>query len=215
MLPVSALVPKHGPRPFGRGPCRAIHVLEAEAQVCLGRPRGRRQGWRRGRWRQRRETNAQVGRKSTLSRTQRRIHPNAGPSGRGSRGRRKYRRRRWRRQRRETNAQVGRKSTLSRTQRRIHPNAGPSGRGSRGRRKYRRRRWRGQRRATDTEPEVPAAGSVPPYLVCQRASGTGQREGQRSGDSARDLQGRTYSRFRQQIVPSIGCWFWHDPPVGR
>jgi len=169
MLPVSALVPKHGPRPFGRGPCRAIHVLEAEAQVCLGRPRGRRQGWRRGRWRQRRETNAQVGRKSTLSRTQRRIHPNAGPSGRGSRGRRKYR----------------------------------------------RRRWRGQRRATDTEPEVPAAGSVPPYLVCQRASGTGQREGQRSGDGARDLQGRTYSRFRQQIVPSIGCWFWHDPPVGR
>src|SRR4029453_19187797 len=65
------------------------------------------------------------------------------------------------------------------------------------------------------EPEVPAAGSVPPYLVCQRASGTGQREGQRSGDRARDLKGRTYSRFRQQIVPSIGCWFWHDPPVGR
>src|ERR1700737_3277733 len=120
-LPVSAVVLRHEPRPFGRGSCLVIGVSEAEAQVCASRPRNGRQGRRRRRW--------------------------------------------------------------------------------------------GQRRATDIEPEVTAAGSVRPRSVRQRATGTGQRERQHSGDRARDLQGRTYSRFRQQNVPLYRLLVLARPPV--
>jgi hypothetical protein len=58
-LPVSVVVLRHEPRPFGRGSCLVIDVSEAEAQVCLGRPRSRRQG-------QRRETDAEAGLDSTV-----------------------------------------------------------------------------------------------------------------------------------------------------